>query len=161
MTAPKLDRWKRGDPLEAKHLDQPRKAIEVLLQGVQGIVGTKGVGSTIVARFKIATISGDYLACYRIDGTGAVSTATINIARPKLLRNSMTSRGSATYSYSGTDEREATVGGDTEDQVVVPAYLADDEIYAVRAPRGGTGVSDAPLWLDMNVDARAWAKAAS
>ena len=154
----KIDPWKRGDPLDARHLDQPRKALELILQGGADPAGRRAAAG-MLARFAVVTVAGDYLTCNRLDGLGNAATTAVNVAKPYLLRNSMTARGSATYSYSATDTREATVGGDTEDQVVVPSYIAGDEIFAYRLPQGGTGVDGAPLWLDANSDARAWAKA--
>ena len=54
---------------------------------------------------------------------------------------------------------------DTEVQIIVPAYVEDDIIYAMRGIKGGidTKNDDNPeqnlFWLDLNVDGRAWAKA--
>jgi len=43
--------------------------------------------------------------------------------------------------------------------MVIPVYQlgarADAEIWAYQ-PTGGTGVVNAPDWLDVNCDARAW-----
>ena len=161
MSEAKLTPWRTGDPLAAKHLDEPRRAIESLVESLGGESLPRFASVPHFARFVVSSVAGDYIACYRIDGDGNQATATINIAKPWDLWNSITARGSATYSNTGTDERTATVGGDTEDQVIVPAYVAGDYIIAMTAPSGGTGVSGAELWVDMNLGARAWAKVAA
>jgi hypothetical protein len=91
---------------------------------------------------------------------------TIYVAKPYLLRNSIESRDGLTFSYTDTDERTATDddSGDTEDQVVVPAYATGDLIVVTRMNTGVFRDDDReePVLLqDLNVDARAWAKKAT
>jgi hypothetical protein len=60
--------------------------------------------------------------------------------------------------------RTADDGATTETQVIVPAYVVDDVIYAMRGIEGGTNVIDdqneSVEWIDLNLDGRAWAKEA-
>lgn len=116
-------------------------------------------------QLKIASISGDFLVCNPYNGTEADDTQEIIVARPWLLRRSMTSRNSITFSYSSDQARTATSGATTESQVIVPSYIVGDIINAARNVAGGTGVTfgtnTTVEWLDANESARAWAKAAS
>lgn len=154
---PKIDPWKPGDALTARKLDQPRQAINLLVDSMSRPQSRQFVGASQIAQFRIVTVAGDYLNAVRVLG-GEEATQTARVAKPSLLRNSVSSRAGATYSYTGVDERTATVGSDTENQVIVPSYRANDYIFATSVPLGGTGVDAAPEWLDLNVDARAWAK---
>lgn len=154
---PKIDPWKRGDALTARKLDQSRQAINLIVDGMSQPQSRQFVGASQAALFRIAAVAGDYLLAVRVLGDSE-ATQQAKVAKPPLLRNSVTSRAGATYSYSDVDARTATVGSDTEDQVVVPAYRVNDYIFAMSTPLGGTGVDEAQEWLDINADARAWAK---
>lgn len=57
-------------------------------------------------------------------------------------------------------KKDAIPPGPEGDPPGEPGWPAD-EIYAIENPLGGTGVSDAPEWLDLNVDGRAWASGSS
>ena len=122
-----------------------------------------------IRRFKIAEIKPDYMQCTQWDGVkdGPVTY----VAKPFLLRASVKSRSfsggiiafSAVTSNGG--QRLATLGAVAETQVIVPEYVVGDEIIAVRNVKGKTGVTRPEagevkevIWLDMNTDARAWAK---
>lgn len=110
-------------------------------------------GGIALAAVTITNIEDDYLACETEAGI------VINVARPSLLRASLDSHNGIDFTYSSATEREASDGEDTETQVIVPAYAVGDTLIALGLV-DGTGVEDAPDWLDLNVDARAWAKAA-
>ncbi|MEE8306555.1 MAG: hypothetical protein V3R81_04775 [Gammaproteobacteria bacterium] len=128
---------------------------------------------TTIARFEIETIAGDYLICLPFDG---LSTATetvdgvdvatrVNVARPELLRTSLDSHNSVTFVYTDDTTRTASAPAETDEtQVIVPAYVVGDKIYAMNNIDGDTGVitdADSSVeWIDINVDARAWAKEA-
>ena len=57
------------------------------------------------------------------------------------------------------------MAGDDETQVVVPAYALDDLVLGGKDIAGGTGTRDFKnnpiIWMDLNIDARAWAKEAT
>lgn len=162
MKAPIIKAWRRGEAITAARLDQPRRAIAELI----GSVGARGVAGSItgmrVMQMEVTTNASDILTCSMRDGTTALADSVISVAKPYLLRNSIASRGGITYTYSATDTREADDGATTEDQVVVPSYIAGDVIYSLSIVIGSTGVTDAEgvavSWLDLNVDGRAWAK---
>lgn len=107
----------------------------------------------------VVTVLSDYISC-------ETETGLINVAKPYLLRGSLTSRAGITYTYSGTDAQARTAdnGADTEDQEMLPAWIADDQIIAARVV-GGTGITDADdadiQWIDLNVDGRHWAESDS
>ena len=69
------------------------------------------------------------------------------------------------YAYTSNVTRDARLQGAvrSEPQLVIPSYVRDDEITAARNIVGGSGVEVGGaeiVWLDLNVDGRAWAKKA-
>ena len=173
-----LPKWKRGDEITADRLNS---LVNYVVQASRGINppkqrGGRGDAVPSVARFKITAVHLDYLECHTWDGINE-GEVPIYVARPVRLRASETSRtfsgGTVTYSQPANPEtatgltRTATIGGTDEAQTVVPEYVVGDEIYAVQNMGGGTGVTISSngekipvLWLDMNIDGRAWAKSA-
>lgn len=162
----RLRPFKRGQPLTANRLNEPINAINRILPGIapirQLLQQRSGAATTVtVARFIVTDASpDDYLVCREYDGT-QTGDSDIYIARPPLLRASVTSRGDVTYTYTDSQTRSATDGVDTETQVIIPSYLAGDEIYAERGIVRGTGVYSDPEgtqkveWL-ARADGRAW-----
>ena len=119
---------------------------------------------------------GDYLLCRTWDGTKS-GAERIPVARPYKLRKTPfdgETRDGISWVYVTSNKRTATRVSDqkTETQVVTPVYRgfggdAADTIYAVTGLDGGTDVVESGneenptkpvVWLDLNVDARAWAK---
>ena len=95
----------------------------------------------------------DYLVCDEANG----AANNVNIYKPYKLRGSITSETIAgdTVSYGtyGTDKfsRTATIGGNSEKQVIIPYFLTGDSIFAEYDILGAK-------WQDLNVDGRAWAR---
>lgn len=128
------------------------------------------VGARLIARFRIEAIEGDYLEGILWDGftepdLDPEPTPRIQVARPFMLRTSLTSHGGVTFAYTDNVTRVASASGlDDETQVIVPSYELDDELLIMRGINGDTGVigegSTVIEWIDMNIDARAWAKQA-
>ena len=118
---------------------------------------------------EIQVVENDYLTCFRVwrpDGLGGfdVGTNAVSVAKPELLRSTVTARDGVTYVYSGTDAQLRTAskaGEDDEDHEVTPFYLVGD-LIEVRVLRHKTGVStvDAQraVLIDTNADGRQWAK---
>lgn len=158
-----LPRQAPGAPIPARDLNATRTLVEQLAGGVRPPrqVGAPPLGRQ-VTRFKITTVGGVYLTCRRWDGENTGVTDVL-VARPYLLRTDLTAHNGVTFTYAtvgGVIERTATSGADNETQVVVPAYAVGDEIFALRGILGGTGAEDgddAVEWMDLNLDARAWA----
>lgn len=153
-----LEKWRKGDALEADKLDQPRRylaeqeAIANSGEQIRPLISDINALPLIIQRFVVSSVAGDYVVCTRDDASG-----TVNVAKPYQLRNSITSRNGVTYTYTTTQERDGTDGSNDETQVVTPSYVAGDVIFAVGPVVGGTSVTDALKWVDMNVDGRAWA----
>lgn len=160
----RLKHWRSGEPIPARDLDATNREIERISGGVETL-RENVVGRLVplgVTMFRYKSQGADHVVARQWDGATEASVDTL-IAKPYALRNSITSRGGITYSYTTSVEREADDSSSTETQVVVPNYVTDDLIFAVRVPRGcGVSVGSMPavalLWLDINVDARAWAK---
>lgn len=111
--------------------------------------------------FQISSIQGDYLEGVLLDNGATVTTTIYNIAKPWLLRQSLASRDGVSFTYTTSQEKTATDSPTVETWVVTPSYVVGDIIYATRvANRMGVDDSggDEILWLDVNVDARAWAQ---
>lgn len=122
--------------------------------------GTGILAAARARRFQIVAVRGDYLECYPYDGASADTAAKFTVAKPPRLRASETDYNGVSFSAYGSDGQTRTASDTvtTESQRVTPDYLVGAEIYAIQSPVGGTGVSDAPAWIDLNLDARTWAE---
>jgi len=126
-----------------------------------------------VQQYKLTAIFDDYIEGKTWDGTNLGTTA-VKIAKPWRLRKTGWHGVAVTYNFNGTNfvisytylatpgfrtaSRAAT--STTENQAIIPVYSVNDIIYATE-PEGGTLVtvaSTALTWLDLNVDAREWAR---
>lgn len=135
-----------------------------------------GSGGTTIKRFRIETVSDDYLVCKAVeaDGTVPAGAALWYIAKPAELRGSTYSGvtvGGWSYALdSGAATRTGTytladgqfVQGMTTVEKCEPSYTAlYTHIYASQVTPN-TGVPDPQnasqklTWLDLNVDARKW-----
>lgn len=167
----------RRDPILASEHNQILEAFNFQFSGVDRPRqlpnrADSAADGDFVDRFQIETIAGDYLVCVRLSGLD-IATVTIdgvevedrvNVARPYLLRTSLESHNSVTFVYTDDTTRTASASGeDDETQVIVPAYVEEDEILAMRIPDGTGVITDddrSVEWVDLNFDARAWAKQA-
>lgn len=162
--------WRRGEKIEASRLSAVTKRINSLSDSFGSPKQVAGGTASVVPeirRFRVVSVETDYLYCNTWDGVTQGDVA-VKVVLPYLLRRTPFdgyTRNGITYTYTSDTEREADDGSDTETQVIVPSYVVDDEIYAVRNVTGTSGVRDSdnvPVdWLDLNVDGRAWAKQAS
>lgn len=108
-------------------------------------------------RLIVVSVQQDYLIC-----NAPGESEAINVALPYLLRRTPfdgLTRDGITYTYSSNTVRSATGSPGTETQTIVPSYVANDQIFATRYPRYGTGVTNV-FFIDENRDGRAWAKQA-
>lgn len=114
-------------------------------------------------RLRLKVVLPDALLCHPWDGEKEVMADVLVAKRWRLRRtpfDGLIDAAGRSYAYTTDVERVVTLGVATETQVVVPAYEVDEEIEARSAPTGGTGVTDAPKWLEHG-EGRAWAKVAS
>lgn len=82
----------------------------------------------------------------------------IEVAKPWILRRAPfdeLSRDGRSYVYNGLSDRDATIGDVTEREIIWPRYLRGDTVYVTKIPPLFDGTV---IWLDLNVDARAWAE---
>lgn len=167
-------RWRKAQPLYARQLNELVDPVREALRGVplpRQVKPTTGTTVVAVRRFVIRSILPEYLVCRPWDGVEE-GASDVLVARPFRLRGTETTRtfANGTVTYDGYDatgtERTATLpDASTEDQVIVPEYVVGDEIVGSRNIVGGTGVTRTfqgrtlPIdWLDLNIDARAWAE---
>ena len=146
----------------------PERMLNTLVDGVnRPLIGsnkpkqTAGFGYPKAHKLTVTSQSGDYITCDTPSGK------SVDVAKPYLLRRTPfdgETRDGITYTYSSDSARQGDDGANTEDQVIVPSYVVNDIIFAVRNPVGGTGVDDGEspatniTYLDLNLDGRAWAK---
>lgn len=163
----------RGQKIFARDHNMVVDALNRLSTGIDGAKQSANFSDTvserIIARFRIEAIEGDYLEGIFWDGFtepdfGEI-TPRIQVAKPFMLRTSLESHGDVTFTYTDNVTRTASADGeDDETQVIVPSYEIDDELIIMRGINGETGViseTDSVVeWIDMNIDARAWAKEA-
>jgi len=148
------------------HLETGLNGAQILWEDSGGVtphlalVRMPGQGeSQSILRMRVSGVQNNHLVCQRWNGT-AFSATTENVAKPYLLRTSITSRNGITYSYSSAFARTATQGASTESQVIVPSFvIGTDEIFVAQVASTGVSVSGTELKLiDINADGRAWAK---
>lgn len=117
----------------------------------------------LLQQVSVVSVEGDYLVCNPVTTEGVNTEVQKNIAKPYLLRRTPFDEGSRngiSYSYTSDIARTADDGSETEDQVIVPAYVAGD-LLLVRSVTPNTMVTVGEVTLkliDMNNDGRAWAK---
>lgn len=160
-----------GDAVSAPGHNAAVEALNRQLPGVdtvRQVVGSADVQSRKTARqFRIKGIGRDHLQCVTFDGTNE-GEETFNIAKPYRLRGSETTHNGITFVHTDTDSylvRTASKAGeDDETWVITPAYVIEDLIEARKDIAGGTSAfdfSNKPIvWMDQNIDARAWARQA-
>lgn len=116
-----------------------------------------------VRRLVVIVVNDDTLDC----GEVGSSTVTVEVAKPRKLQRTPWDGKTfsinvglpklITYTYQSATTRQASSNeGLTENQIIVPAYIEENDIiYAMRV--NDTGV-DGVNWQDMNNDGRAWAR---
>lgn len=117
-----------------------------------------GVGTTAEAvaakkRGIIKSINNDTLTVAELDDDGNEGDNVI-VAKPELLRQSLTSRGNETYTYTDSQNRTADNGSVVTTQKIIPSYLEGDTIYFDESANG-TGI-DGVSFIDDNKSARTW-----
>lgn len=167
--------WNRFEPTTFRPANEIVNAFNAVKQtpGPTRQVLPGGTASMLTAcQFQLTAMAGDYFEAKVYDGTTQTGSA-IKIAKPFQLRRTpfdgetITELG-ISYVYNSDTTRTATLDEEDEEQLVIPKYLVGfSVIFAIKPIVGGTGVTwdnmgqDVPVeWLDLNVDARAWAREA-
>jgi len=164
-----LQRVRAGEEISAAEWNLITEAINRRNTGIDGpsTVSRGLVADNLKKPFRQVKIKGildDHLSCVEFDGTN--DGDPINIAKPYQLRRSLLTHNDVTFVHSSATQRTASAAGeDDETQVIVPAYVIDDIIIAFQNILGGTNAKDLDgkpfRWMDLNIDARAWAKQAT
>lgn len=125
----------------------------------------RGIGGVKLSLYRFKVMDEDFIVCRTWDGTNE-GDKDILIAKPTKLRFSIDTEtidgivGTYTAYDTTTQTRHASFGSPAveEDQVIVPRYLVDDEIYVMPARTLIVDDDGKDLGLiDINVDGRAWA----
>jgi len=139
-----LPRLRKGDPLTARFQNDQSDVIDAVAEVVippqkvragRELQETQPESTAAFESFTLVSVSSNTVtATSKSTGFRAI------VAKPYKLRGDATSR---------------TVSG--EAQVIVPAYVVGDIIFAARNIAGGTGIFGVNL-QDINADGRAWAE---
>jgi len=155
-----LGRYRAGKPIPARFLNAvTARAERAAKEADRKTIAYRPIGKGgKVTRFRYKSMGPDYLICRTWDGK-TEGTEDVKVAKPYLLRRS-TKRTGYTYIYTTDYMRTSikTSDGSGELQVIVPAYLKNDEIWAAKADTGVTVGGVDVTYIDLNLDARAWAK---
>lgn len=166
-----LETWNRGDPLEARRLQQPVDVLRALGGGKPPEQFIKPVNPFELRMFRVLRLETDVIICNFTDGV-TNQPDEIKVAMPFLLRKTPfddptateTPRAGITYLYSDFNKRLATNEfNEDEDQILVDSYEESDIIFAMTGIFGNTAVfhdvaKEIPvIWLDINIDGRFWA----
>jgi hypothetical protein len=160
--------WTVGEPITAAKLNDMSRAIQTGLQGANDArqIAYGNVAGASIQQCKLAGFGSYYLRCHTWDGTNE-GTDNFYVALPSKLRPStwdgQTISG-ISYVSTGLQTLTATRTSDSsvENWQIVLPYSIGDILYVMANIRGGSGVVDglgnAIKYVDMNTDARAWAK---
>lgn len=123
------------------------------------------INRSVSQQMSVVSVEGDYLVCNPVTANGVDVTVEKNIAKPYLLRRTPfddSSRNGISYTYTSDITRTADDGSETENQVIVPSYVAGDLIFVSNVlPNTAVTVAGTELkLLDLNSDGRAWAEEA-
>lgn len=169
LSIPQLRRWRAGEPLDHRQLNEPVDVLNSMTRGVavprqvtgQGRPSTEA--GSLVAKFKLAQSAADFpdhLVCRTWDGTTEGETNVL-VAKPWELRRTTfdgTTYGGVGYTYSSPVTRIGVIGDEEESQLIIPRYIVGDILVADKNVIGGTGVTvnGTSLEWEVRIGARAW-----
>jgi len=162
--------WTVGQVITAEALNAPIGKLNEILSGVKPAVQVESAPgvSAVVAQVQLTTLARDLNMC-KMFVNGVASGAEFPVAKPRALRHlgDTTTVNGITYTRVSAQKRTATRGSDSETQVVTPTYFVGAVFYAVGNIENGpikaldsNGVLIDCEWVDLNTDAREWAKEA-
>jgi hypothetical protein len=159
-------------PGTAKLADIKSTANGTIITLPSGMIGSSSTSAGSASQFKIVSDGGDYWNCKTWDGT-TLGASVVKVAKPFKLRAGTGKIASEvirsvtyTYTYSAV-----TVGGVTgyytravsgsdgssETDYMIPDPIANDIIYASAFSTTTPSTLADVVWIDLNVDGRAWA----
>lgn len=106
--------------------------------------------SDLIRSFTVISTSAGYITC-----TDSITSETVQVKNLlHIAGGSITFIDGTTVSYSSVtkNSRIATVGTETQDQILTPDYYVGEIIYGFYAPDGTYD------WIDLNVAGRQWAE---
>lgn len=169
QTAISSRRAKRRDRLLAREWNKLRRFLQDSQdkQAARALLDARGSRPWAESMVhQIAEVHGDYLTCRRVwrkDGMGedTLGVEDVFVARPRLIRRSLTTRDGVTFVYTDDQTLTASKPGETDETwLVTPKYIVGDRIE-VEIIRGLTGVAEVDAQrgrpVDKNLDGRAWA----
>lgn len=169
ITKRRAEQYARGSVIRARQLNQ----LSDFVNDAAGVNAPRDVDPDLSSvetqpiRVVIISVDADTLYCQDPDfGQDAEERATYQVAKPYMLRGSLSAHDGATFSYLGTNSRQANKAGeDPETQTITPRYVAGDELFIAAVPDSGIrnypNVGDTVDYIDLNVDGRMWAVEAS
>lgn len=147
----------RGRILSSSTIGASYRSNGIVLDAKQ-TPGGSGANAQLFTIANVATdIHGDYYDCTPIGGG-----ATVKVAKPFKLRNSITTEtidGVAyAYTYSSPVARTSVGNGISESQVIIPRFLNGDFILALNIGSSNAKVTGQPTisLFDISNDGRAW-----
>jgi len=153
-------------------VDSPEIRVTQAFRGASLELTSFGSSGSKISQYRLKEIRADILRCRTLDGATEGST-DIYVAKPPRLRQTLFDGKSITYTndgesftaayvYISSTKRTATISGTPETQIVIPRFKIDFDIIYASSVSQSTGLLDpnggAITLVDLNVDARAWAK---
>lgn len=162
----RVEHFQRGRPITARQLSQLSTAIndEAKIEAPRDVPADLTVRQSQPLRVIIEAINVDTLFCRDPDiGQPLEERVGYQVAKPYLLRGSLSSHDGATFTQKTEQTRTATLDADgtTEEQTIIPRYVAGDALFILATP--DSGIRDYPNpgdtvdWIDLNTDGRMWA----
>lgn len=109
---------------------------------------------------QIQSTGNNHLSVRFVDDTGSPTGAIFDVAKPSKLRHTASNYSdvSSITTMGAQSIRVTYTGGAQEVWVVTPNYRTLDLIHIAEVGYTGVTVSGEDLtWIDLNIDARAWA----
>lgn len=146
-----------GDRLSAERFNTLSNAVNRGIRQVNQPRQKSDIRGLCAGQFQITSIEDDSLTCVPFNGTDTTGNY-IDVMKPWLLRRTTLdglSRSGVSYTYTDSSTRTATQGATTETHKITPDYLVGDTILAMACVQY---LNEETLWVDLNNDAREWAK---
>lgn len=154
-TADDLNRLARGIRAPLRGVNAPRQALGLLSGGKVDVI------QCIIT----ANTNGNYITVQKWDGSNLGEE--LLVSKPYLIQQATldgtTDLNGVSYTFTGIDALTALDMGSlvSEDWIVTLPYVIGSLIYAIGNIVGGIDNAENVDYIDLNIDARAWAKVQS